>query len=194
MSHDSRPASDAGASAGERSPADAAHPFVLEDEPVDLSGTPPEGWLALGLFWLLGATVAYQFVTRYVFNDSAGWTEEIARYLLIGTVFIGASVGVMRNNHIQVDFSYRHLPPRVGRVLSLGVDVLRVLFFACLVLLMGQMMWRIGEHAMTVVSLPMNVVYAVCELGFIAMTWRSLQVAWTHYRRGYSRLERPDEP
>jgi TRAP-type C4-dicarboxylate transport system permease small subunit len=194
MSDETRVASGAGAPDGGRSPADAAHAFVLENEPVDLSGTPPEGWFALGLFWLLGVTVAYQFVTRYVFNDSAGWTEEIARYLLIGTVFIGASVGVMRNNHIQVDFLYRHLPPRAGRVLSLGVDVLRVLFFACLVLLMGQMMWRIGAHAMTVVSLPMNVVYAVCELGFLAMTWRSLAVAWTHYRRGYSRLERPDEP
>jgi TRAP-type transport system small permease protein len=56
------------------------------------------------------------------------------------------------------------------------------------------MMWRIGEHAMTVVSLPMNIVYAVCELGFLAMTWRSLAVARAHYRRGYSRLERPDEP
>lgn len=175
------------------SPADGAHLFTLENEPVDLSGTPPEGWLALGLFWLLGVTVAYQFVTRYVFNDSAGWTEEIARYLLIGTVFVGASVGVMRNNHIQVDFVYRHLPPRVGRVLSLAVDVVRVLFFACLVVLMAQMMWRIGDHSMTVVPLPMNVVYAVCELGFVAMTWRSLAVAWEHYRRGHSRLERPDE-
>lgn len=194
MSDEPRASPGAHASEGERSPALAAHPFELEDEPVDLSGTPPEGWLALGLFWLLGVTVAYQFVTRYVFNDSAGWTEEIARYLLIGTVFVGASIGVMRNNHIQVDFLYRHLPPRVGRVLSLSVDALRVLFFVCLVVLMGQMMWRIGEHAMTVVSLPMNVVYAVCELGFLAMTWRSLAVAWAHYRLGYSRLERPDEP
>jgi|SRR5688572_25373822 len=193
MSHEPRASSSARASDGEPSPIDPANPFVLENEPVDLAGTPPEGWLALGLFWLLGVTVAYQFVTRYVFNDSAGWTEEIARYLLIGTVFVGASVGVMRNNHIQVDFLYRHLPPRAGRVLSLGVDVLRVLFFVCLVVLMAQMMWRIGEHSMTVVSLPMNVVYAVCELGFLAMTWRSLAVACTHYRRGYSRLERPDE-
>jgi TRAP-type transport system small permease protein len=174
-------------------PADAAHPFVLEDEPVDLSGTPLEGWLSLGLFWLLGLTVAHQFVTRYVFNDSAGWTEEIARYLLIGTVFVGASVGVLRNNHIQVDFLYRYLPSRVGRVLSLGVDVVRVLFFACLALLMAQMMLRIGGHAMTVVPLPMNVVYAVCELAFLAMTWRSAALAWAHYRRGYSRLQRPDE-
>lgn len=184
------PAADAESSAA----SGAAHPFVIVNEAVDLSATPAEGWLSLGLFWLLAATVAYQFVTRYVFNDSAGWTEEIARYLLIATVFVGASVGVLRNNHIQVDFLYRHIPARVGRVLSLGVDLVRIAFFACLVVLMAQMMLRIGDHSMTVVPLPMNIVYGVCELGFLAMTWRSVTVAWAHFRLGYSRLERPDEP
>jgi TRAP-type C4-dicarboxylate transport system permease small subunit len=172
-------------------PADAAG-LVVSDEPVDLSETSVEGWVALGLFWLLGATVAYQFITRYALNDSAAWTEEIARYLLVGTVFVGASVGVVRNNHIQVDFIYRYLPQRVGRVLSLTVDGLRVASFATLAVLMAQMMARIGSDPMTVVALPMNVVYGVIELALLAMTWRAARAAWLHYRRGYSALERPD--
>jgi TRAP-type C4-dicarboxylate transport system permease small subunit len=172
--------------------ADDAAGLVVSDEPVDLSDTCAEGWLSVGLFWLLGATVAYQFVTRYALNDSAAWTEEIARYLLIGTVFVGASVGVVRNNHIQVDFIYRYLPQRVGRVLSLTVDGLRVATFATLAVLMGQMMARIGSDPMTVVPLPMNVVYGVIELALLAMTWRAAGAAWLHYRRGYSALERPD--
>ena len=92
--------------------------FHAVDDEVDLSGTPVEGWVALALFWLLGLTVFYQFFTRYVMNDSASWTEEIARYLLIGTVFVGASIGVAKNNHIQVDFLYRYLPPGPSRWLS----------------------------------------------------------------------------
>src|SRR5512133_356369 len=89
--------------------------FHAEDEVVDLSHTTPEAWLALGLFWMLGLTVFYQFITRYVLNDSAAWTEEIARYQLIAVVFIGAAIGVTKNSHIQVDFFYRHMPPLVSR-------------------------------------------------------------------------------
>jgi TRAP-type C4-dicarboxylate transport system permease small subunit len=167
-----------------------AGPLHIDDEPVELSGTPPEGWLALGLFWMLGATVAYQFATRYGLNDSAAWTEEIARYLLVACVFVGASVGVVRNDHIQVDFLYRYLPRRAGRVLSTLVDVLRVGFFACMVVCMAQLMTRIGEDEMTVVPLPMNCLYVVVELALLAMTWRSVRVSIDHFRQGGSALER----
>ncbi|MDF2462260.1 MAG: dctM [Ramlibacter sp.] len=166
--------------------------FHAQDEAVDLSGTPFEAWVALGFFWLLGATVFYQFVTRYVLNDSASWTEEIARYLLIATVFTGAVIGVVKNNHIHVDFFYRFMPARMGRVMSSIVDVLRILFFAAATVLTGMMMVKLGNNSrMTMVDLPMNWVYGVCLLGFAAMAVRSVQVAWIHRRRGWSALERP---
>ncbi len=168
-------------------------PFHVTDEPVDLTATPLEGWLSLGLFGLLALTVLLQFVTRYVLNDAAAWTEEIARYLLIGVVFVGASVGVYRNDHIQVDVLYRYLPGRAGRVLSLAVDVLRLAIFVALAALLAQMMRRLGSYEMTVVAVPMNAVYGVCEVGLLAMAWRSLRVLWRHYHRGYSKLERPDQ-
>jgi TRAP-type C4-dicarboxylate transport system permease small subunit len=167
--------------------------FHTEDEAVDLSATTVEGWLALAFFWVLGATVLYQFVTRYVFNDSAAWTEEIARYELIAVVFIGAAIGVAKNNHIQVDFFYRHMPAKMGRVMSTVTDVLRIAFYGAAVFMTVQMMEKIGNQTrMTIVDLPMNIVYGLCLLGFAAMLVRSLQVALIHYRRGYSVLERPE--
>ena len=166
--------------------------FHLHDEAIDLSDTIFEGWAALGLFWLLGLTVFYQFVTRYVFNDSASWTVEIARYLLIAVVFVGATIGVAKNAQIQVDFFYRHMPAALGRWLSRAVDVLRVAFFAAAVVLTAEMMVKLGSSTrMTIVDAPMNLVYGVVLLGFAAMTFRSLQVALRHWRRGWSVLERP---
>ena len=166
--------------------------FHVEDEAVDLSDTIFEGWVALGIFWLLGLTVFYQFVTRYVMNDSAAWTEEVARYMLIGMVFVGMAIGVAKNSQIQVDFFYRHMPVVVGRWLSRLVDVLRIAFFAAAAVMTVQMMWKIGDQTrMTIVDAPMNIVYGVCLLGFVAMAFRSVQVARVHWRRGYSVLERP---
>jgi TRAP-type C4-dicarboxylate transport system permease small subunit len=166
--------------------------FHAEDEAVDLSHTPAEAWPALLLFWLLGLTVFYQFFTRYVLNDSAAWTEEIARYLLIGVVFVGAAIGVAKNNHIQVDFLYRYLPARAGRALALAVDTLRSAFFVAASVLTVQMMSKMEHYRMTIVDAPMNVVYAVCLAGFVAMAVRSVRVALRHWRQGYSVLERPE--
>lgn len=166
--------------------------FHAQDEAVDLSGTPVEAWVALGFFWLLGAVVFYQFFTRYVLNDSAAWTEEIARYLLIATVFTGATIGVIKNNHIQVDFFYRYMPARMARVMATLVDILRTAFYAAAVVLTVMMMQKLGNNSrMTMIDLPMNYVYAVCLLGFAMMAVRSVLVARRHWRRGYSVLERP---
>jgi TRAP-type C4-dicarboxylate transport system permease small subunit len=159
---------------------DAEGHFHVEDEAVDL-------------FWLLGLTVFYQFITRYVMNDSAAWTEEVARYMLIGVVFVGATIGVAKNMAIQVDFFYRHVPAAMGRWMARAVDVLRIAFFAGAVVMTAQMMAKIGNQTrMTIVDAPMNVVYAIVLFGFAAMTFRSLQVARIHWRRGYSILERPE--
>lgn len=168
--------------------------FGEADAPVDLSGVIAEAWLALGFFWLLGLTVLYQFITRYVFNDSAAWTEEIARYLLIATVFIGAVIGVAKNNHIQVDFFYRFMPARLSRSLSVLVDVCRIAFLGCASWMTWELMQKMGSYQMTIVNLPMNIVYSVVLLAFVLMTWRSIWVMRQHWRQGFSVLERRDNP
>jgi len=167
--------------------------FHAQDEAVDLSATKPEAWLALGFFWVLGLTVFYQFFTRYVMNDSAAWTEEIARYLLIAVVFVGATIGVVKNNHIQVDFFYKFMPRPMARAMATAVDLLRIGFFVAAVVLTVMMMLKLGSNSrMTMVDLPMNWVYGICLLGFAAMAFRSIQVALFHRKRGYSVLERPE--
>ena len=166
--------------------------FGEADDAVDLSDTIPEAWLALLFFWALGLTVLYQFITRYVFNDSAAWTEEIARYLLIATVFVGAVIGVAKNNHIQVDFFYRFMPKGLSRSVSLLTDALRVAFLAAASWLTWLLMQKMGNYQMTIVNLPMNIVYGVVLLAFVLMTWRSVWVMRRHWQQGYSVLERPE--
>jgi TRAP-type C4-dicarboxylate transport system permease small subunit len=99
---------------------------------------------------------------------------------------------VRRTRHIHVDFLYRLLPPKAGRALSTVVDMVRIAFYACAVVLTIQMMTRMGSLQMTIINLPMNIIYGICGLGFAAATIRSIQVAIENWRQGFSLLERPD--
>lgn len=171
---------------------DAEGHFHVTDAPIELSHYLVEDWVALAFFWLLGLCVFYQFFTRYALNDSAAWTEEIARYLLICIVFIGIASAVRRTRHIHVDFLYRLIPARLGRALSTIIDAGRIVFFAIAVGLTIQMMTRMTALQMTIIDLPVNIVYGVCVVGFAAATFRSVQVAIENWRRGFSLLERPE--
>ena len=166
--------------------------FHVEDDAVDLSVYRWEDWASLALFATLAFIVFYQVFTRYVMNDPAGWTEEIARYFLVAIVFIGAAMSVRKNNHIQVDYLYRLIPKWAGRVLSNFVDVFRCVFLAYASWLTWLLIQRIGSSRMAIIDLPMGWVFGAMLFGFTLMFWRSLLVAWRHWQQGYSALERPE--
>jgi TRAP-type C4-dicarboxylate transport system permease small subunit len=166
--------------------------FHVTDEAVDLSVYGWEDWATFALFWMLAAIVFYQVFTRYIMDDPAGWTEEIARYFLVAVVFIGAAMSVRKNNHIQVDYFYRLIPARVARPLSIAVDVARCLFLGYSTWLCWLLIQRIGSSRMAIVDLPVGWVFSAMLFGFTVMFARSLQVAWRHWQLGYSVLERPD--
>lgn len=166
--------------------------FDVHDAPVDLTVYRIEDWTALAFFVALALVVFLQFFTRYALNDSASWTEEIARYLLICTVFIGAAISVRKNNHVQVDFFYRVLPRPIMRLMSTLVDLARVAFFGYAVYLTFALMQRIGGQPMSIIDWPIGIVYAVVLVGLALMTWRAVQVAMLNWRRGASVLEQPE--
>jgi len=166
--------------------------FHVEDEAVRLDIYGWEDWVSFALFWILAFIVFYQVFTRYIMEDPAGWTEEIARYFLVAIVFIGAAMSVRKNNHIQVDYFYRLMPKAMGRVVSIAVDIARCLFLGYSSWLCWLLIQRIGMSRMAIIDLPVGWVFSAMLFGFVLMFWRSLEVAWRHWKQGYSALERPE--
>jgi TRAP-type C4-dicarboxylate transport system permease small subunit len=181
------------AAAAEEHVLDASGHFHTTDEPVDVSVYAFEDWFTFAVFWLLALDVFYQFFTRYVLDDSAAWTEEIARYLLIVVTFVGMAMGVRKNTHIHVEFVYRWLSPGAARAMSTLVDVVRIAFFAYGSWLAFELVPRMHNLKMTIVDFPMSYIYGIVAAGFVIATWRALQVALRHWKQGWSVLERPGE-
>ena len=79
-----------------------------------------QGYATL-LSWLLAVSVAIlvipvslQIFSRYTaLIPSYIWTEEMARFLFIWTIMIGAMIGVRESTHFEVDV-WPRLSPRGG--------------------------------------------------------------------------------
>jgi TRAP-type C4-dicarboxylate transport system permease small subunit len=158
---------------------------------IDLSGHGIEDWLTLAIFWIMCGCVFLQFFTRYVLNNSFGWTEEIAIFCLVAIVFLGSAMCVRLTRHIHVDFIYRYLKGWPGRVLSTFVDFVRIGLFGYLAVLVWRYASIISDERMTTIDFPKMPFFMLVFAAFVLMAIRAVQVAIGNFRRGYSVLERP---
>lgn len=157
---------------------------------LELDSEPPfrfseygvEDYVVLLVFWLLAVNVFAQFFSRFVLGDSIGWTEEMARYLLIGVGFLGGAMAVRRNSHIAMEFLYRYMSLRSERVTVAVVDLARIWFFATLAWLCFALAQRTHSY-MTSVDVPKSVIYYVAAAGLVLMTLRALQRALFDWRQ-----------
>jgi TRAP-type C4-dicarboxylate transport system permease small subunit len=99
-----------------------------QEQHVDLSDLRWADIVVFATFWVLFGVVFLQFYTRYVLNDSLGWTEEIARYLLIAVVFIGSITAMRKGTHIAVEAVLIYLPRALRHWVLVAVDGLVALF------------------------------------------------------------------
>ena len=76
---------------------------------------------------ILGGMVALVFlnvVMRYLFDSGITWSEELARYMFVWIVFLGAVVAAKEKGHLGVDILTANVPKPVQKVLSLIANTL----------------------------------------------------------------------
>lgn len=176
----------------ETGPEDFTLHLAEEDaQEIDLSDIRWQDALVLALFWVLAGVVFLQFFTRYVLNDSLGWTEEIARYLLIAVTFAGSVMAARKHSHIAVEFLYRWVPRPLRRLMQGVIDVITTGFFATLAWLSGQLATRTGGM-MVSIDVPKSYVYWFVALCFAGMAIHSAINGVRHLTSGTSRLIDPE--
>lgn len=130
---------------------------------------------ALVLFVILAAIVLLQFLSRYLFNDSVAWTEEIARYLLVGVAYFGSLIALRRGGHIFLEVIYRRTTAANVKALALLTDSAVVLFNAILTVLCVQLAF-VADRRMISVDLPKSIVYGGVAVALLAATAIALRV------------------
>jgi C4-dicarboxylate transporter DctQ subunit len=80
------------------------------------------------LLVVMSVIVVVQVFSRYLFNYSFVWAEELVRYLMIWMVMIGSALVQSKNDHIRIDFFPRRAGPQGRRVIETGFRLCTLLF------------------------------------------------------------------
>ncbi|MBO8140770.1 MAG: TRAP transporter small permease [Firmicutes bacterium] len=116
-------------------------------------------YLGAGVFGIMALLIIIQVFFRYVMQSSLSWSEEVAIYLFIWLVMLGASVGVRRGFHVSVRFVADRLPSGVARALRLALGLLMLLFFGVLVTEGFSLAQRISFQLSPAARIPIRWVY-----------------------------------
>lgn len=106
-------------------------------------------------------------VSRYGFSYTPIWSEELSRFLVVWSIFIGVAIGVRKNQHIGVDAIIRFLPHRLklaSEVLLnlIGIVVIGVLVFNSIEFIQHT---REFEQLSPAMRIPMYIPYIAMPVG-----------------------------
>src|SRR5690606_25339657 len=80
------------------------------------------------VFFVMTLSVVWQVKSRYLFNISASWTEELARFCLMWLAMLGAAYITGKKEHIEIDILSGKLSLKNKRRLDYFIEVLIILF------------------------------------------------------------------
>lgn len=127
-----------------------------------------QDWIAFVFISVMTVGVSLQVFVRYVLQMPMFlWSEELTRFVLIWTVFLGIGVGVKNDGHFCMDV----LPPLLGRRWGLAVRLFNDLCMGTILVLLilaGLRFSYFGtfEHSPNM-EVPMLLVVASIPLGGI---------------------------
>ena len=117
-----------------------------------------------------------QVVMRYVFNNSLSWSEELARYLFIYDVMIGAAIAIRRNSHLQIDILINLMKPKVRTILTI-IATLAGMVFMVFLLSYSITLVQTGARTMSAgLGIPMSIPYSCMPVGIVLMLLTSIEV------------------
>ncbi|MEO8164291.1 MAG: TRAP transporter small permease [Betaproteobacteria bacterium] len=126
-------------------------------------------WLLVGTVAVLVVPVTMQILARFTdFVPSYIWTEELARFMFIWMVMLGAMIGVREGTHFEVDV-WPTLGAKANALLRIVSHSL-VLIFALVFVWWGIAFTRFGwDQLSEIAELPMWMIFIAWPIA--GATW-----------------------
>jgi len=125
-----------------------------------------------GMAALIGV-ITLQIVSRVLFS-AVGWTEEVARFLLVWITFLAGTLAFQRGRHIAVTFVVDALPGRLRQIARIAALLIVLAFMITLIVIGYRYMQVQSFQKSASLRLSMTYVYAVMPICAAIMAWYAL--------------------
>lgn len=145
----------------------------------------PEGVIGVIFLGIMCLLVFLQVLFRYVIQLPLYWTEELARYLFIWVIYLGAVLCIPWNRHLRLEIAINLFPDKFrGYIRKVGNVLFIVFAVILLVRSVGVLNYIISSHQVSpAVRLPMQYVYVSVPVCCVLMIVRLVQVLIKGYRK-----------
>lgn len=114
-------------------------------------------------------TMFMQVVLRYVFKTGFHWSEELARFVNVFMVFIGATVLVYEDSHISVTIFDELLKGNALKVLKLVQYTITAIYCAVLTRIGFATLPIVRTQTSANLGIRMNMIYVIMPVSFLLM-------------------------
>lgn len=134
-------------------------------------------WVVIALMAVMAVLVFANVVSRYLFNFSIIWVEELTRYMMVWVGFIGSGLVLRFGAHIAVDVFQDLLPARAARTLRALIVVVLAVTFATMAWLGFRYVAFAWDQETPVLNWNFGLVYLAIPIGSLLMLAHLLFVA-----------------
>jgi TRAP-type C4-dicarboxylate transport system permease small subunit len=123
------------------------------------------------------ASTCWGVLTRYITEQPAAWSGEVAGIAFAWLVFVGAAAGVKYGAHMAIDMLVVRLPAVLRRVVLAFADLTVLGFLLALLVLSVEFSINAWGDPTSVLRLPRSVTYASVVVGSFCMLVRYFRAA-----------------
>ena len=154
-----------------------------------------EELLAGVLVMIMASMVFFQVVMRYLFSMPTSWSDEIAIYAMLWSVYVSVAWAVRERAHIRVMNFVQLFPKKIAIFLTILSDFIWFLFGIFLTyqsVLLDLSFWE-NAYRSPALDIDQKWPYMCLILGFGLMTLRLVQIYYRWIKYGEPILEPRDE-
>jgi TRAP-type C4-dicarboxylate transport system permease small subunit len=146
---------------------------------VMLAGKVVVGAIMVASVFLLFVNV----ILRYVFGYAISWAEEVTRYTLLWTVFIGAGVISRESSHVSMEAFFNLWPAKWQRTGFLVIHLFCIATIAVIFYFgigITRMVIETGQTS-EAAFIPMWIIYGAFPVGSVLMIFGYAETAWRQW-------------